>query len=162
MHPSYDYPVGDVAVLTLKTSVTGVRPASIDTSGGQPLGSSGTIVGFGRSGGTNQDYGLKREGRVSIAPCMDGVSEARSICWNFAAPVGPPGEDSNTCNGDSGGPLFTDDGSGARIAGVTSGGSSDACLVTDDSYDARIATYASFIQAASGGDTGGVCSSLPV
>src|SRR5689334_17721200 len=35
MHPSYDYPVGDVAVLTLATPVTGVRPASIDTSGGQ-------------------------------------------------------------------------------------------------------------------------------
>src|SRR5262249_29616251 len=48
------------------------------------------------------------------------------------------------------------------VAGITSGGSSDACLVTDDSYDARIATYASFIQAARGSDSSGVCSSLPV
>ena len=163
MHPGYDYPVGDVAVLTLTAPVTGVPPASIDSTGGQATGSAGTIVGFGRSGGTSEDYGLKRKGRVSVAPCTDGISNTTSICWNFAPPIGPAGEDSNTCNGDSGGPLFTDDGSGDRVAGVTSGGSSGNCLAVDDSYDARVATYAAFIDTASDGDVGaGVCSSLPV
>src|SRR6185436_9409230 len=36
LHPSYDYPVGDVAVLTLAAPVSGVHPASIDATGGQP------------------------------------------------------------------------------------------------------------------------------
>ena len=34
------------------------------------------------------------------------------MCWNFTEPVGTPGTDSNTCNADSGGPLFIDFGSG--------------------------------------------------
>jgi hypothetical protein len=162
VHPSYDFPVGDVAVLTLATPVTGIRPVAIDTVGGQGAGTSGTIVGFGRTGGSSQDYGLKRKGLVSLASCGGGVSDTTSICWSFTTPVGPPGEDSNTCNGDSGGPLFTDPGSGPVTAGITSGGASATCLATDDSYDARVATYAAFINAVGGSDVGATsCSSLP-
>jgi len=161
-HPTYDFPVGDVAVLTLSAPVTGVRPMPIDTTGGQAPGTSGTIVGFGRTGGTNQDYGLKREGRIALAPCSGGVSDVTSICWTFTAPIGPVGDDANTCNGDSGGPLFIGTGSSAVTAGTTSGGSSSSCLPADESYDARVATYAAYIQATGGGDVGtGSCSSLP-
>jgi hypothetical protein len=161
-HPSYDFPVGDVAVLTLATAVTGIRPMPIDAAGGQAPGTGGTIVGFGRTGGANQDYGLKRKGQIALAPCTGGVSDTTSICWTFADPVGPAGNDSNTCNGDSGGPLFIDAGGGPVTAGITSGGSSASCLATDDSYDARVATYAAYIQTSGGGDVGATtCSSLP-
>lgn len=163
VHPAYDFPVADVAVLTLAGPFTGVRPAALDISGGQPAGAAGTIVGFGRSGGASQDYGLKRKGAVALAPCAGGVSDATSICWDFESPVGLPGEDSNTCNGDSGGPLFVDGGDGLVVAGITSGGSSASCLATDHSYDVRVATYASYVTATGGPDVGAPsCSSLPV
>jgi hypothetical protein len=161
-HPSYAFPVGDVAVLTLSAPVTGIGPMPIDTTGGRAPGTAGTIVGFGRTGGANQDYGLKRTGRVTLAPCTDGVSDTTSVCWSFADPIGSPGEDSNTCNGDSGGPLFVDDGEGDVTVGITSGGSSATCLASDDSYDARVATYAAYIEAIDAADVGATsCSSLP-
>ncbi|HWP65727.1 MAG TPA: trypsin-like serine protease [Candidatus Limnocylindria bacterium] len=161
VHPDYRFPTADLAVLTLSTTVTGIAPAAIDVVGGQAAGSGGTIVGFGRSGGTSQDYGLKRQGRVTLSPCSGGLSDASSICWVFAPPIGAPGEDSNTCNGDSGGPLLLDGDGTARVAGVTSGGSSPTCLAVDLSHDTRVSAFASFVLAASGGDGGGACSSLP-
>jgi len=161
-HPSYAFPVGDVAVLTLSAPLRGIRPMPIDATGEHAPDAAGTIVGFGRTGGANQDYGLKRAGRVTLAPCTGGVSDTTSVCWSFTAPVGPPGEDSNTCNGDSGGPLFVDEGEGDVTVGITSGGSSATCLATDDSYDARVATYAAYIEATDAADVGATsCSSLP-
>jgi hypothetical protein len=161
-HPSYSFPVADVAVLTLAAPVSGIQPMPIDVAGGQIAGSLGTIVGFGRSGGSAQDYGIKREGAVALGPCSGGISDGTSICWSFTSPVGPAGDDSNTCNGDSGGPLFTDVGTGIVTAGITSGGTSATCLADDDSYDARVAAYASYIQATGAGDVGATsCSALP-
>jgi hypothetical protein len=162
IHPSYEFPVADVAVLTLAAPVTGIRPMPIDTVGGQPAGTAGTIAGFGRSGGSADDYGLKRAGLVETAPCASGISNTTSICWDFTAPLGPPGEDSNTCNGDSGGPLFIDGGSGDVVAGITSGGTSASCLPSDHSYDTRMATYAGYVQTTGGPDVGATsCSNLP-
>ncbi len=67
------------------------------------------------------------------------ISDTTSVCWTFTGAGG------NTCNADSGGPLFVGSGSAPSIAGVTSGGSSNSCLPTDDSFDANIAHYASYI-----------------
>jgi hypothetical protein len=84
------------------------------------------------------------------------------VCWNFTSPLGEPGTNSNTCNGDSGGPLFIDFGVGPRIAGVTSGGSSDTCLPTDASFDANVFFYRSWIQQQAGADLGNTeCGALP-
>jgi hypothetical protein len=138
----YDYPVSDVAVVKLAAPLSGIRPSPIDQTPPAP-GTTGTIVGFGRAGGADQDYGLKRVATVTTAACVDDISDVSSICWQF---VGTGG---NTCNGDSGGPLFTDAGG---VAGVTSGGSSNDCLADDHSYDANVATYASWIAAQGGPD----------
>ena len=51
LRPDFDFPVGDVAVLKLGTPVTGIAPTPIDTLG-PACGTTGTIVGFGRSGGS--------------------------------------------------------------------------------------------------------------
>ena len=143
-HPTYDFPVGDVAVLTLGRSVTGINPARIETQGTPAFGTPATIVGFGRTG-PNEEFGLKRRGNVTTGPCANGVSDATSVCWTFATPLGAPGSNSNTCNADSGGPMFVDAGSISTIVGVTSGGTTSTCLGTDHSYDANVFAYYQWI-----------------
>ena len=149
VHPSYDFPGADVAVLKLGQPVTAIRPTPINTVQSPPDGSSATIVGFGRSGGGTFDYGLKRVGAVETEAFGCGADQ---VCWEFDSPIGPPGEDANTCNADSGGPLFWDAGAGDVVAGITSGGLSVSCDPNDFSYDANVFSYRSFIQAAGGAD----------
>ena len=155
VHPSYDFPAGDVAVLKLGAAVDGVAPIPIQSGSAVPFGTPGVIAGYGRSGDPLFDYGLKRIGNVVTAACstipLPGT-DTTSLCWNFSDPQGAPGTNSNTCNADSGGPLFVDLGSGLRIAGTTSGGSSNSCLPTDHSYDANVFTYRTFIQTQGGAD----------
>jgi hypothetical protein len=147
----FAFPVADVAVLRLAAPVSGVAPTPLSASA-SPFGTAGTIVGFGRSGGSNGDYGLKRFGEVVTASCTGVISNTTSVCWDFASPVGAPGSDSNTCNADSGGPLLVDLGAGEAVAGVTSGGSSSSCLALDHSYDANVFHYSSWIQGQAGAD----------
>lgn len=164
LHPSYGFPVADVAVLQLSIPVNGIAPTGINTTGTPVSGTFGTIAGFGRSGGgsSNTDYGLKRFGAVTTATCSGGISNTTSVCWDFTNPVGSPGTDSNTCNGDSGGPLFVDFGAGDVVAGITSGGSSSTCLPNDQSFDANVYFYRSYIQAQGGADLNNTsCGSLP-
>ena len=152
LHPDYDFPVGDVAVLKLSTAVTGIRPTRLNTTTAPVAGTSGIIVGFGRTGGFSGNYGLKRSGSVTTATCKNGISGTTSVCWDFTEPIGPAGTDSNTCNGDSGGPLFINFGSGLTVAGVTSGGFSGNCLATDNSFDANVYFYRAWIQMQGGAD----------
>ncbi|MCC6765351.1 MAG: trypsin-like serine protease [Deltaproteobacteria bacterium] len=154
-HPGYDFPAADVAVVKLATPVEGVAPTAIETSSAPPFGTPGTIVGYGRAGDPLYDYGLKRAGSVVTASCTTipaPGSNSTSVCWDFTEPKGAPGTDSNTCNADSGGPLFVDLGGGARVAGITSGGSSSSCQPMDHSYDANVFTYRAFIQTEGGAD----------
>jgi hypothetical protein len=162
VHPSYDFPVGDVAIVHLATPVTGIAPTPIDTTVAPPDGTDALIAGFGRSGGNRFDYGLKRAGAVVTAPCPAGVSGTTSVCFDFADPVGPPGTDVDTCNGDSGGPLFVDFGCGLTVAGITSGGTSSPCLPTDHSYDANVYDYRDYVAAQAGADLANrTCGAMP-
>lgn len=162
LRSDYNFPVADVAVLTLAGPVTAIRPTPLNLAGTPATGASGTIVGFGRQGNGLYDYGLKRTGQVSLAPCSGGVSGTTSVCWNYDTPVGPAGTDSNTCNGDSGGPLFIDHGCGPVIAGITSGGTNDECVPIDASYDANVYYYRTFIQSAGGADLNNTtCGTMP-
>jgi hypothetical protein len=162
VHPTFDFPVGDVAVLKLATPVTGVAPTPINTTRVPPPGTPATIVGFGRSGDPNFDYGIKRAGAVVTSPCTEGVSDTTSLCFRFDAPLGTPGSNSDTCNGDSGGPMFVDFGCGPVIAGTTSGGTSDACQTPDASYDGNVFTYRAWIQAQGGADLlNASCGAMP-
>ncbi len=129
-------------------------------------GAPGTIAGYGVTLGTNDDFGLKRFGRVETVNCNatvpSGAGDTEVICWNYERPIGPPGDDSNTCGGDSGGPLFMDLGAGEVVAGVTSGGLVPNCNADDHSYDANVYTYRSFSLGQLGADLTSACGSLSV
>jgi hypothetical protein len=159
VNPGFDFPSDDVAVVTLAQPVSGITPTPLAAQD-PPNGTDATIVGFGRTGGGAEDYGLKQRGSVVTSACSGGLPPDL-VCWDFTAPVGPPGTDSNTCNGDSGGPLFVDVGGTRVLAGVTSGGSSGDCLPSDESYDTSVAAQSGYIQTQAGGDLGGAsCGSL--
>jgi hypothetical protein len=163
IHPNYSFPVADLAVLQLSSPVTGIAPTSINEGAHPAFGTAATIVGFGRTGGTNQEYGLKRMGEVVTNSCAghpnSSVVNNEHVCWTYTTPIGNPGEDSSTCHGDSGGPLFTN-GSGYEkvvgnenvLSGVTSGGSNNTCLQTIRPYDVDVFQYRQWIAQQGGTD----------
>jgi len=153
VNPGYVFGVaGDIAVLTLTDDVEGISPTPINTTGSPIFGTPGTIAGFGLSEGGGADAGMLREGAVQTASCAGSVPQPAHLCWEFTAPIGPLGTDSNTCSGDSGGPLFVDFGSGPVVAGVTSGGDNGVCLAPDLSFDANVYENRAFIEGVGGAD----------
>jgi hypothetical protein len=161
--PTFEFGVrGDFAVLKLAQKVTGVAPSPINTTARPPAGTAGTIVGFGLSGGNAFDVGIKRTGKVTTLTCpADLVPSNTHLCWDFQNPIGAPGTDSDTCEGDSGGPLFVDLGQGPVLAGVTAGGDTN-CVPTDHSFDTDVFVDRAFLMSAAGADLGSAsCGGLP-
>jgi V8-like Glu-specific endopeptidase len=142
---NYQYPeaTADIAIVTLEKSVEGIAPERLSTLGKTPYKTQGTIVGFGRTGGDRLDYGLKREGYVQTARCATGLPDDQLVCWNFSALTQNGARRSDTCNADSGGPLFVISELESRptqlVAGVTGGGdASSNCLLGDHAYDTGV------------------------
>jgi hypothetical protein len=164
VHPSYAFGVrSDVALLVLSESTNGIRPSEINATQEVPFGTTGTLVGFGVTDGNGSDSGIKRVGTVTTGSCAGaGVPESTHVCWTFDDPIGPPGDDSNTCFGDSGGPLFADLGSGLEVAGVTSGGLASDCQPLDESFDADVYEDRTWMLDTGGADLGNpTCGTLP-
>jgi len=158
----------DVAIVTLSASVDGIAPTPINSThdlNAMGVGLAGVIAGFGRTGGTSSEYGIKRYGAIQTADCnpalTGGEGNDKLVCWDFTSPLGSPGQDSNTCNGDSGGPLFMDFGSGSQVVGVTLAGTSATCLVTDHSWDASVYYNKDYIQPYLDADSTTACGELP-
>jgi len=157
--PDYSFAEkGDVALVTLAAPVTGIAPSPLNLSARPIFGTHGTIVGFGTTldgrNGTNDD-GIKRQGTVVTAMCTTGIPDETHICWQFS------GVDANTCGGDSGGPLFIDMGSGAVVAGVTSGGNSRNCGPPDVGFDSDVFVNHDWLETQSNGDLGDASCDLP-
>jgi hypothetical protein len=163
VHPSFEFGVaGDFVVLRLASPVDGVAPTPINTVARPAPGTPGTIVGYGTRGGPSLSAGVKFAGAVTTAACRPEVDAANHQCWLYEAPIGPPGTHSNTCLGDSGGPLFVDQGGGPVVAGVTSGGFSENCLEPDSSFDADVFVERAWIAGQAGGDlANATCGALP-
>jgi hypothetical protein len=133
------FPDGDIAVLSLAQPVPHIAPMQINRIAKPADGVDGRIVGFGRTGGANYDYGLKREGLIRTASCKGSLSNETLVCWNFNTMVSP--KDSNTCNADSGGGLYIQEGRTTIVAGTTIAGWREDCLSGDHSYDANVFFY---------------------
>ncbi|WLD13274.1 S1 family peptidase [Planctellipticum variicoloris] len=103
----------DIALVRLKTKVTGITPATLATAAPK-VKAALTIVGFGnggtpQSGQQNGTAGTKRYGYVTV----DSIT-AQHVRWNF-----DKGEASSIAQGDSGGPSFLK--GTTTIVGVASG-----------------------------------------
>lgn len=162
IHPGYkdDASGHDLAVLRLSEPVVGISPAPINTASRPSFGTPGSIVGFGRIGGAADGSGIKRVGEMRTGPCPAHASGGTHLCWEFSDP-GPPGSDSGTCRGDSGGPLFITPGGVRVLAGVTSTGNA-SCLPPNRPADADVYVDRSWIESVAGGDLGsGACGALP-
>ncbi|HMB53458.1 MAG TPA: S1 family peptidase [Thermoanaerobaculia bacterium] len=161
VHPDYEFGErSDLAVVRLGQQVENVEPAALNTTARPSAGDLGLIVGFGiDSESQNAIDGLKREGLVGLESCSQGISNATHLCWEFGPPFGAAGDDSNTCAGDSGGPLFVDLGGGPLLAGVTSGGTGD-CDGDDMAFDADVFLDRSWIAQQAGADLGRTCGDL--
>ena len=172
IHPSYnaDYSGNDLAVLKLATPVTGIDPTTINTTHDLEaigVGLGGTIAGFGRSGGAgsgSNDYGIKQVGAIVTGDCdtdeTAGESNDKLVCWNYESPIGPAGVDSNTCNGDSGGPLFMTFEGETELVGVTSAGVALNCTAYDHSWDASVYYNRAWIASQIGTDSTATCGGL--
>jgi hypothetical protein len=162
--PDYRFPFADLAVVTLGSAVDGVTPTPINSGTAVAAGTEGIIVGFGRSGGTRSDYGIKRTGFVTTAACDE--TDKKLVCWDYDPAGAEPGEASNTCNADSGGPLFIEDAAASPsrrvLAGVTSGGTRSDCLRNDHSYDVDVGQFADWIDGQTTDPLGpAACGTLP-
>jgi hypothetical protein len=151
----YRFPYFDLAMLTLEKPVEGIAPMPINTSV-RPLNNSiATIVGFGRTGGSRFDYGIKREGSVRTSACPDHLAKDQVLCWKFDADITSNASAQNTCNADSGGGVFIRDNDGSRIVekvfGVVSGGTDADCMKKDVSYNVDVFQYRDWIAAAGEG-----------
>jgi Trypsin len=160
VHPDFNFAslLADVAVVRLVEPVPGIPPAVLNDVGTPAFGTPGTIVGFGQpdSGPAVPTRGVKRSGSVVTADCSL-IPDAGHVCWHYEEPLGPPGSDSNTCFGDSGGPLFADLGEGPALAGVTSHGDSSGCGPPEQSDDEDVYWWLDFIVAEAGADLGTTC-----
>ena len=168
MHPEWDTFVrSDIALITLAADVSGIAPARINNVAKPPLGTAGDIVGFGSvgsvGGGVPFNFaGILRRGDVVTASCAT-VPESSHVCFSFQNPLGPPGDDSSTCFGDSGGPLFTTVGGiGTAVTGVASGVNSTDCLPPAVPFHADVNFDRDWIQGLAAGDLAPLqCSALP-
>lgn len=148
VHPSYLFGEhNDLAIVTLTSPMIGISPTPINTVGSPAHGTAGIIAGFGVTRAALNDSGIKRAGRVATASCLGEVPQSHHVCWQFEKPLGLEGDNSNTCSGDSGGPLFVDFGGGELLAGITSGGFSESCLPSDLSFDTDVYVNSAFIDA---------------
>lgn len=131
----------DIGILYLEKPVTDVVPMPWATEMPRPR-TRATIVGFGDDG--HGGGGEKRVGEVRVKKCPKvfrkaGIQKGQlltSICWK------PKRKTSDTCRGDSGGPLIVN----GAVAGLTSGGFPNCPGKL--SWDTNVPLFAPWIEAA--------------
>jgi len=145
--PQSNQPItADLAIIFLKTPVTGILPASMNESGRVASGQSAQIIGFGqRDSGASSLAGIKVAGTITTEVCGGNEAGKDLICWTYDQGGVLTISGSTTCFGDSGGPLFADSGDGTwRLAGITSEG--DSCDPGAKAWDVEVFDYAQWIK----------------
>jgi hypothetical protein len=127
----------DVGLLLLAAS-PGIAPSRLATTAPH-VGEAITLVGFGVTGQSQNDYGTKR-----IATNV--IDQLAPTKLYFAASSGT----GTTCYGDSGGPAFATVNGAEVQVGITSGG--QAPCETGYAWDTRVDAYADWIRQVTNGD----------
>jgi hypothetical protein len=145
VHPSYQDNLSagfDLALLHLSTPVTSVTPSQLYT-GSSELTADGVSVGFGHGGtgstGEDNSFGTKRAGHNTIDslggvffPDVGFLASNRYLVTDFDSPTDatrssfgsstPVPLEFLPAHGDSGGPVFINDGGVQKVAGIISVG----------------------------------------
>ncbi len=130
-HPSYAFPVNDLALVRLERAATAGSPIALATAADAPLfaaGATATVAGWGltmgQPPGTPEDPTRLRKVNVPIVPdagCTaiypSFFAASAMICAGDLVVGGV-----DACPGDSGGPLFVTGPSGYLHVGIVSGG----------------------------------------
>jgi secreted trypsin-like serine protease len=141
VHPRYVSSTlnADVALLRLVQPIEGVAPVPLARAKPRP-GRTGAIVGFGLNG--RGQIAHREVGSVRLGHCPASLQHAeRLICWHSSR------GGSNTCDGDSGGPLLLN----GRVAGITSWSTTNACGPSSLTVDTSVAAYRGWIRKVTGG-----------
>jgi trypsin len=162
-HPDFDDsdPTGvviknDLTVLILERDVTSVQPRKMATSDMINAATSVRAVGYGNSNRqSTSGFGVKR--MVDIPVVSVGCAKTSQVnkfgcVKNKELVAGKPLLNKDTCNGDSGGPIYVRSGGQFFLAGATSRaikGSIDPC--GDGGIYVRIDKYANWIRLVPGG-----------
>lgn len=122
IHPEYAVTasgrlVNDIGVVNMPISMS-MSPIPILASNAPKNGQKATIAGYGLTAGNSSDAGVLRIGAMVIA----------SVEPDLIIGVSQEGN-SNTCFGDSGGPLLVQQNGQANLVGTTSYGSSNSCAL---------------------------------
>ena len=130
----YEFPRSDYAVINLTENIPAISPLKLATS--QPANNSAAqLVGFGFTAQQAlSSAGLLRIGSVLLSDCTTiALDNNNSLCWNHF----PNAPFANSCNGDSGGTLLSDNDD--TLFGIISGGVND-CDAIDTGFATAIAT----------------------
>lgn len=142
--------VFDVAVLILNTAVPDIAPTPMYES--MPtVGTEVTFAGFGLTGTgeTGQIAGTgPAAGNVAVGTNVISEVTPMFISWDFEE-LDP--RESNTAQGDSGGPSFIDVNGVPHVAAVTSWGDIDTAVWGDKSYNVRVDVVAPWIRSIAAG-----------
>ncbi|MBX7139365.1 MAG: trypsin-like serine protease [Oligoflexia bacterium] len=124
IHPNFELTsasaLNDVAVVELSRPITDLPTLPVLASSDPQPGEIVSIFGYGTDENGQLEAGILQSGQMRITAINSDHIRAD---YN--------GVGSNTCTGDSGGPLIRGAGSQAAIAGITSTGSRTDCLAGD-------------------------------
>jgi hypothetical protein len=117
----------DLALIHLASPVTDIEPFGLRDFPMPSDGTEGLLVGYGDDGSWWGGSGTQRIGETTLLAVYTNLIETGDPC--------------NTCSGDSGGPLFTEQGDEWVVTGVTSFGASSTCSETEDGFSVNLLAY---------------------
>ncbi|MGE3314041.1 MAG: trypsin-like serine protease [Planctomycetaceae bacterium] len=157
-HPDYGKAGlhNDLMVLILEQDVPGVKPRPFAPSSAIDAGFFVRAVGFGNTDvHSSIGFGIKRVVDIPMATpnCETSAAQSRYGCDNGLELVaGAPFLDKDTCNGDSGGPVYVEHNGNWYLAGATSRATRDSIRPCGDGgIYVRLDKYIDWIKSVPGG-----------